>query len=85
MDDLDDVVTLDEAAEIAGRSPVTMRTAAGRGKLRARKVGNPPHDVWITTRGAVSEYLAYVAEAAWYRQPQVIAQRRRRGLDGLPD
>ena len=77
MDDLDDILTMDEAGEIANRAPVSMRTAATRGKLRARKVGRPPHDVWITTRQAVSEYLAYVAQSAWYRQPQVIAQRRR--------
>lgn len=77
MSALDELLTMEEAAEIASRAPNTMRSAAARGTLRARRFGRAPHDLWITDRQAVSEYLAYVASAAWHRQPQVMRQRRR--------
>lgn len=70
-EDLDDLLTLDEAADIAGRAAVSLRRAAVNGRLRARRFGTEPRTVWITTRQAVSEYLAYVAAAAWHAQPQV--------------
>lgn len=74
--DLDDVITLDEAGEIAGRAPVSLRRAAEIGTLVARKIGRPgPRDssgrqLWITTRGHVSEYMAYVAAEQWQALPQ---------------
>lgn len=70
MTDLDDIIGLEEAAEIAGRQPVSMRRAAALGKLDARRIGTPGRAYWITTRAAVSDYLAYVASVAWSRQPQ---------------
>lgn len=80
---LDDVITLDEAADIAGRQPVSLRRAAGLGKLEARRIGAGGSTIWITTREALSAYMAYVASAAWSRQPQhrrKRAHRRRRGV-----
>lgn len=74
-DVLAEVLTLDEAAELAGRAPVTLRRAAVLGRLAARRIGaGGQRAVWITTREAVAEYLAYVARAGWAHQPQ--AQRR---------
>lgn len=70
MSVLDDVIDLDTAAEIAGRQPVTMRRAAALGKLEARRVGRGSRATWVTTHEAVSAYIAYVADAAWSRQPQ---------------
>ena len=75
---LDDIIGMDEAGEIAGRQPVSMRRAAALGKLDARRIGAS----WVTTREAVSEYLAYIASAAWAQQPQRVRRpgghRRRR-------
>lgn len=76
MIDLDDVVTLDEAAEISGRAPVSLRRAAELGTLTARKIGRPgPREssgrqLWITTRGHVADYIAYVASEQWQASPQ---------------
>jgi hypothetical protein len=80
---LEDIIGLEEAAEIAGRQPVSMRRAAALGKLDARRIGTPGRAYWITTREAVSEYLAYVASASWAQQPQRMTrpgghQRKRR-------
>jgi hypothetical protein len=69
-DPLDELITLDEAGEIIGRAPVSLREAARKGKLRARRMGTGPGSVWITTRADVAEYQAYVADVAWSRQPQ---------------
>jgi hypothetical protein len=66
----DDLISLDQAAEIAGRAPVTMRRAADIGKLDAKLIGTGPRAVWVTTHDAVSAYLAYVASAAWANRPQ---------------
>lgn len=80
MTDLDDVIGLDEAADITGRAPVTLRRAASLGRLRAKKIGRPGSDgsssrqLWITTREALSDYLAYVAAEAWQSVPQRIAR-----------
>lgn len=79
---LEDVIGLEEAAEIAGRQPVSMRRAAALGKLNARRIGSGGHAVWVTTREDVSRYLAYIAGAAWAQQPQRVRRpgghRRRR-------
>jgi hypothetical protein len=75
---LDDIISLDEAAEIAGRQPVSMRRAAAIGKLDARRIGQPGRALWVTTREAVSEYLAYVASVAWAAQPRTRARRSKR-------
>ena len=56
--DLADLITLEEAAEMVGRSPVTLRQAVIRGRLEAVKVGK----TWITTHDAVSLYVATVRE-----------------------
>ena len=55
--DLRDLLSLDEAARIMGRSPVTLRWAARQGKLDARRVGRD----WVTTLDAVSRYMAFHA------------------------
>jgi len=71
MDPLDDVITLEEAAELCGRAEVTLRGAAARGRLRARRLGRGgQRSLWITTRDAVAEYQAWVASSSWSRQPQ---------------
>lgn len=85
---LDEIISMEEAAEISGRAPVSMRAAAARGRLDARRIGKGPRAVWVTTREAVSEYVAMIAAAQWARQPQ--AQRRpgghqRRRRAGPPD
>ena len=77
MIELDDIITLDEAAEIAGRQPVSMRRAAGLGKLDARRIGDGGSAIWITTRPAVAAYLAYVASVSWAQQPQHRKRHRR--------
>lgn len=93
MSDLDDVIGLDEAADIAGRAAVSLRRAASIGRLRAKKVGRVGADgsasrqLWITTRQAVSEYLAYVAAEEWQAVPQRLARpggrpRRRKRTRG---
>lgn len=51
MDDLD-ILTLAEAAELLGRSPVTLRAQVAAGRLRARLIGK----TWITTRDEVERY-----------------------------
>ena len=83
--ELDDLLDMIEAGELAGRQAVTMRSAAELGRLEARRFGTGPRAVWVTTRGAVSEYLAYVAAAAWTQQPQRVrrpgSRRRRRERD----
>jgi len=50
--DLDDIISLDEAARILGRSPVTLRWAARTGRLTAKRVGRD----WVTSHDAVVEY-----------------------------
>lgn len=73
---LDELLSLDEAAEIAGRAPVTLRAAIARGKLDGRKVG----DAWVTSRPAVSDWLAYLAAQPWTRRgmPRPARPPRRR-------
>lgn len=78
--DLGAVIDLNEAAEIAGRAPVTMRRAAERGTLDARKVGGGggSRQLWITTRDAVARYVAYVASL----EPESVPQRSLAGRAG---
>ncbi len=63
---LDDILSLDEAAELIGRSPGAMRKAAQRGTLEAKKIG-PRY--YATTREAVVRYAARVASQRRVRRP----------------
>lgn len=60
-DALDELISLADAAEIAGRAPQTVRQAMASGKLDGRNMGG----AWVTTRAAVSDWLAYLAVAPW--------------------
>lgn len=51
---LDDLITLGEAAKLSGLSHDHLRRLAGRGDLKAKKIGRD----WVTTERAVREYLA---------------------------
>jgi excisionase family DNA binding protein len=51
---LDDLISLREAAKISGLSHDHLRRLAGRGDLKAKKIGRD----WVTTERAVREYLA---------------------------
>jgi len=51
---LDDLITLRQAAKLCDLSPDHLRRLAGRGDLRAKKIGRD----WVTTERAVREYLA---------------------------
>ena len=73
-DALDELLSLDEASEIAGRAPVTLRAAIARGKLDGRKVG----DAWVTTRAAVADWLAYLAAQPWTGRGAIRVPRQRR-------
>ena len=55
--DLSDLLSLEEAARLAGRSPITLRWAARDGKLYAHRVGQD----WVTTGEAVATYMAFRA------------------------
>lgn len=66
----DDLIDLAEAADLAGRSPATMRWAAWKGRLEAQRIGNS----WATTRGAVARYIARCANREW------LTERRARAL-----
>lgn len=60
MTDVDDILTMQEAAEIAGRTPDAMRKACQRGKLDGKRVGGADHrGTWVTTRAALTEYMAW--------------------------
>lgn len=52
--ELDDLITLEEAAAMVNRAPVTLRQAVLRGRLSAVKVGK----AWITTPELVGDYVA---------------------------
>jgi len=52
--DLDELITLKEAAKFCGLSHDHLRRLAGRGDLQAKKIGRD----WVTTERAVREYLA---------------------------
>jgi predicted transcriptional regulator of viral defense system len=51
---LEELISLEDAAELCGRAQVTLRQAVTRGRLYAVKVGK----TWITTPDAVAEYIA---------------------------
>ncbi len=53
--DLEGIIGLEEAARMLGRSPITLRWAAQRGSLPAKRIGRD----WVTTRDAVSYYAAF--------------------------
>lgn len=63
---LDDVLSIEEAAELIGRTPGAMRKAAQRGTLEAKRVG-PRY--YVTTREAVVTYAARVAASRRLRRP----------------
>ncbi len=50
----DELISLTVAARLCGLSPDHLRRLAGRGDLRAKKIGRD----WLTTMRAVEEYLA---------------------------
>jgi hypothetical protein len=52
--DLDDLISLSEAAERAGLSASHLRLLVRNGDLWGRKIGRN----WITTSRAIKEYLA---------------------------
>ena len=58
MDDdqgnLDELISLSEAARRSGLSHDHLRRLAGRGVLKAKKIGRD----WLTTERALREYLA---------------------------
>ena len=57
---VEDIIGMEEAAEIAGRSTEAMRKAAQRGSLPAKKIGGSgPRGYWVTTRHALVEYIAW--------------------------
>jgi hypothetical protein len=51
---LDELITLREASRISGLSHDHLRRLAGRGDLKAKKIGRD----WVTTERSVREYLA---------------------------
>ena len=51
---LDELITLSEASRISGLSHDHLRRLAGRGDLKAKKMGRD----WVTTERSVKEYLA---------------------------
>lgn len=55
-DPLAEVLTLEEAAELAGVSSDAMLKAARRGAIRARRVGPPLRGLWITTEEEAVRY-----------------------------
>ena len=55
MAELDDILSLEEAARMLGRSPNTMRWAAQTGRLGAKKIGRD----WVTTRDEVQWYATF--------------------------
>ena len=54
-----DLLTLRQAAQIAGLSPVTLRGQAWSGRLEAQKVGRD----WLVSRQALADYVARVKRA----------------------
>lgn len=52
--DAERLISLKEAAALSGISRSQLELLARKGRLRAVKVGNS----WVTTPGAVAEYLA---------------------------
>ena len=51
---LEELLTLQEAAELSGLSQAHLRLLVGRGEMWGRKLGRN----WVTTARAVREYMA---------------------------
>lgn len=65
MTDLDDIIGLDEAGDLIGRSAGAMQKAALRGTLETKVIGK----TYITTRDAAARYAARVATRRRVRRP----------------
>ena len=66
MNDADDktrLISLPEAAEIYGFSPVYLSHLARKGRLEAKKVGK----MWVTTPQDIEEYIASRQKRGVYR------------------
>ncbi|HSH05991.1 MAG TPA: helix-turn-helix domain-containing protein [Anaerolineae bacterium] len=62
-DDKTRLISLTEAAEIYGFNPRYLAELAGKGRLQAQKVGF----FWVTTPGAVEEYIDSRQKRGAYR------------------
>jgi excisionase family DNA binding protein len=51
--EINNLISLSEAASISGLSPDHLRRLAEQGKLRAKKIGRN----WVTTKEALSDYI----------------------------
>ena len=65
--ELDDILSLDEAARMLERSPITLRWAAQTGRLPAKKLGRD----WVTTRENVLWYATF-HRRGWSRPMRVL-------------
>lgn len=72
MPDLDELLSIPEAAEQVGRNPAGLQKAAQRGRLRAQLVGG----TLVTTLADVTRYVAEVE--AW----KVTGRPRSRPING---
>jgi excisionase family DNA binding protein len=59
-----ELITLKEAAEYCGLSYGFLRQLAGRGRLKAHKLGN----MWVTTKADMDDYLASRKKMGAYRE-----------------
>jgi hypothetical protein len=59
-DPLEEILTLEDAADLLGITHNAMLKAARRGTLRARRFGAPTRGLWITTHDEVDRYRALV-------------------------
>jgi hypothetical protein len=55
MSELDDILSVHEAADIAGKDAEAIRKALQRGSLRGRQLGRQ----WVTTRAELTRWLAW--------------------------
>jgi hypothetical protein len=55
MTELDDILSAQEAADVAGKSLDAVRKAMQRGSLRGRNIGRQ----WVTTRDEVARWQAW--------------------------
>lgn len=74
MTELDDILTVAEAAEVLGVSTDAVRAAARRGTLRTRTIGSGAHSLLVTTRADVDLYAAYRSHW-WLRRRHGKTQR----------
>lgn len=54
----DQQLTLREAADISGLSPVSLKQAARDGRLTATRIGEGRRSLFVTTRADLEDYLA---------------------------